>query len=112
MWDPVATSLGSLNPSSPHAHTRPCVQDKQSGGSDEEFDTLKNLTAFLTLSKAEEKGFKPSDFNLSDQEAGSIATVFSRYDTNDDMMLEQSEVSRLLYAPREPGLWAFASLHT
>ena len=70
------------------------------GGNDDEFDTLKNLTAFLTLSKAEEKGFKPSDYNLSDQEAGSIATVFSRYDTNDDMMLEQSEVNRLLCAPR------------
>ena len=72
------------------------AQNKQGGGGDDEFDTLKNLTAFLTLSKAEEKGFNPSDFNLSDQEAGSIATVFSRYDTNDDMMLEQSEVNRLL----------------
>ena len=55
------------------------MQSKQQGGS-EEFDTLRNLTAFLTLSKAEEKGFDPAKFGLSQEEAGSIATVFSRYD--------------------------------
>lgn len=58
--------------------------------------TLKNLSAMLTLSKAEQKGFKPEDFGLSADDAGSIASVFSRFDANDDMVLQEDEVKRLL----------------
>eukprot|EP00884_Botryococcus_braunii_P007804 jgi/Botrbrau1/17024/Bobra.49_2s0080.1 len=57
--------------------------------------TLKNLSAMLTLSKAEKKGFKPEDYGLSANDAGSIAAVFSRFDANDDMVLQEEEVKRL-----------------
>ncbi|KAK9806688.1 hypothetical protein WJX73_008613 [Symbiochloris irregularis] len=57
--------------------------------------SLKFLTTFLTLQKAQEKGFKPESYNLSIEQAGQIATVFSRYDANDDMVLQQREVEDL-----------------
>ena len=84
------------------AEAEHAAQSKQQSGDAEEFDTLRSLTAFLTLSKAEEKGFDPAKYGLSQEEAGSIATVFSRYDTNDDGVLEQSEVNKLLCAPTWP----------
>lgn len=62
-------------------------------------DTFKYLSTFLTLQKAEERGFRPEAYNLSPDDAGKIATVFSRYDTNDDMVLEKREVTDLLYGP-------------
>lgn len=44
--------------------------------------TLVNLSAYLTLDRAREKfGFDPANYNLSDNEAGQIATIFSRFDT-------------------------------
>ena len=58
--------------------------------------SLKYLSTFLTLQKAEERGFRPEKYNLSAEEAGDIATVFSKYDINDDMVLEQREVTQLL----------------
>lgn len=67
--------------------------------SEEGQGSLKYLTTFLTLQKAQQKGFKPEKYNLSIDQAGQIATVFSRYDANDDMMLEQREVEDLLCAP-------------
>ena len=43
--------------------------------------TLVNLSAYLTLDRAREKfGFDPANYNLSDNEAGQIATIFSRFD--------------------------------
>lgn len=68
----------------------------QTGQDSESTDSLKYLTSFLTLQKAEQKGFSREKYNLSSDEAGDIATVFSRYDTNDDMVLEQREVNDLL----------------
>ena len=76
-----------------------CLQKRQEGAGGEEMDTLKSLTSFLTLSKAEDAGFDATKYGLSQDEAGSIATIFSRYDSNDDMILDQSEVNRLLCAP-------------
>lgn len=59
--------------------------------------TLYNLSAYLTLSNARDKyGFDPAQYNLSDREAGEIATIFARYDLNDDMRLEESELRRLV----------------
>lgn len=69
----------------------------QTGQDSESTDSLKYLTSFLTLQKAEQKGFSREKYNLSSDEAGDIATVFSRYDTNDDMVLEQREVNDLFF---------------
>ncbi len=59
-------------------------------------NTLSNLSAFLTLQKAEEKGFVASQYGLSEEQAGQIAVIFSKYDLNDDMRLEKSELNNLL----------------
>ncbi|KAK9866246.1 hypothetical protein WJX84_002186 [Apatococcus fuscideae] len=61
-------------------------------------NTLSNLSAFLTLQKAEEKGFKASDYGLDDAQAGQIAVIFAKYDLNDDMRLEKSELNSLFRA--------------
>lgn len=59
-------------------------------------NTLQNLSAYLTLSKARaDYGFNPADFGLSDKEAGDVAYVFTTYDTNDDNKLELSELKNL-----------------
>jgi len=50
----------------------------------------------LTLSKAKETyGFKPEKYGLSDKDAAEIAAIFSKYDLNDDMRLEELELRRL-----------------
>lgn len=59
-------------------------------------DTLRNLTVFLTLQKAEEKGFSPEKYGLTPDQAADLAGVFAKYDLNDDMVLEPSEVRQLL----------------
>ena len=59
-------------------------------------DTLKNLTVFLTLQKAEQKGFTPEKYGLTPDQAADLASIFAKYDLNDDMVLEPSEVRRLL----------------
>ena len=61
-----------------------------------EASTLRNLSAYLTLSKAREAyGFKPEKYGLSDKDAAEIASIFSKYDVNDDMRLEELELRRL-----------------
>ncbi|DBB06897.1 TPA: hypothetical protein ACH3X3_009554 [Trebouxia sp. C0006] len=61
-----------------------------------EASTLRNLSALLTLSKAKETyGFKPEKYGLSDKDAAEIAAIFSKYDLNDDMRLEELELRRL-----------------
>ncbi|KAF6261256.1 hypothetical protein COO60DRAFT_1503069 [Scenedesmus sp. NREL 46B-D3] len=58
--------------------------------------SLSNLSAYLTLQRAEEMyGFEPAKYGLSEAQAADIAGVFSRYDTNEDGRLEQSELRRL-----------------
>lgn len=61
-----------------------------------EASTLRNLSAYLTLSKARDAyGFKPEKYGLSDKDAAEIAAIFSKYDLNDDMRLEELELRRL-----------------
>lgn len=61
-----------------------------------EASTLRNLSALLTLSKAREAyGFAPEKYNLTDTDAAEIAAIFSKYDLNDDMRLEELELRRL-----------------
>ena len=61
-----------------------------------EASTLRNLSALLTLSKARDTyGFKPEKYGLSDKDAAEIAAIFSKYDLNDDMRLEELELRRL-----------------
>lgn len=61
-----------------------------------EASTLTNLSALLTLSKAKEAyGFKPEKYNLTEKDAAEIAAIFSKYDLNDDMRLEELELRRL-----------------
>ncbi|BDA43763.1 hypothetical protein COCOBI_04-7790 [Coccomyxa sp. Obi] len=58
-------------------------------------DTLKNLQVFLTLQKAEQKGFQPEKYGLTSDQAADLAIIFTKYDVNDDMVLEASEVRKL-----------------
>lgn len=61
-----------------------------------EASTLRNLSAYLTLSKARDAyGFEPQKYGLSDKDAAEIAAIFSKYDVNDDMRLEELELRRL-----------------
>eukprot|EP00879_Flechtneria_rotunda_P014749 GHRR01015413.1.p1 GENE.GHRR01015413.1~~GHRR01015413.1.p1 ORF type:complete len:136 (+),score=54.13 GHRR01015413.1:499-906(+) len=58
--------------------------------------SLANLSAYLTLQRAEEVySFIPSKYDLSEAQAADIAGVFSRFDTNEDGKLEQSELRAL-----------------
>ncbi len=59
-------------------------------------DSLRNLSAYLTLANARDKlGFDPANYGLTEQEAGNIAYAFSVYDTNDNGKLDLSELSTL-----------------
>eukprot|EP01026_Neomeris_dumetosa_P076036 TRINITY_DN811_c0_g1_i7.p1 TRINITY_DN811_c0_g1~~TRINITY_DN811_c0_g1_i7.p1 ORF type:complete len:401 (-),score=83.09 TRINITY_DN811_c0_g1_i7:339-1541(-) len=61
------------------------------------FSTLENLSAYLTLIKAKENlGFKSEDYQVTDEQAGEIALVFAKYDTNEDYRLELSELKSLV----------------
>lgn len=72
-----------------------CTQSKGSAGA-APADTLQNLQVFLTLQKAEEKGFSPDKYGLTPDQAADLAVIFTKYDINDDMVLEPSEVRKLL----------------
>ena len=58
--------------------------------------TLKALSALLTLSRAEEKGFDPASLGLSRDAAADVAALFARWDANDDMVLQPGELSALI----------------
>ena len=71
------------------------VQEKETG----EISSLENLSAFLTLSHAENNyGFQPEKYGLTVKEATNIAVVFSRYDENEDGVLQISEIGKLAYS--------------
>ena len=54
----------------------------------------------MTLSYAENNfGFEPSKYGLTEEEAKDIAVVFSRYDQNEDGVLQTSELGNLVYVP-------------
>lgn len=58
--------------------------------------TLQNLSAYLTLVRAKDLyGFDPAQYGMSEQEAGNIALVFSKYDSNENGRLELSELKAL-----------------
>lgn len=57
---------------------------------------MENLSAYLTLSHAEKEfGFQPEKYNLTEAEAAKVAVVFSRYDQNEDGVLQISEIGNL-----------------
>jgi len=57
---------------------------------------LANLSAYLTLQRAEEVyGFVPDQYGLTEAQAADIAGVFSQFDVNEDGQLEQSELRQL-----------------
>lgn len=67
------------------------LQDITPGG--EGPSSLANLSAYLTLQRAEEVyGFQPEKYGLSEAQAADIAGVFSQFDANEDGRLEQSEL--------------------
>lgn len=51
---------------------------------------------FLTLQKAEAKGFSAEKYGLTADQAADLAVTFTKYDLNDDMVLEASEIRKLL----------------
>eukprot|EP00775_Hariotina_reticulata_P005475 gene5475-5710_t len=58
--------------------------------------SLANLSAYLTLQRAEEVyGFVPDQYGLTEAQAADIAGVFSQFDVNEDGRLEQSELRQL-----------------
>ena len=59
-------------------------------------DSLRNLSVYLLLQKAEAAGFKAEDYNLNGDQVATIATVFNKYDLNDDFVLSTTEVNTLL----------------
>ena len=59
-------------------------------------DMLEDLRAYLTLVKAESmQNFDASEFGLSEKEAGDIASIFSRFDLNDDGVISKDEFKKL-----------------
>lgn len=72
------------------------LQELGSDGSLKGSSSLANLSALLTLQRAEEVyGFQPDKYGLTEAEAADIAGVFSRFDTNEDGQLEASELRNL-----------------
>ena len=61
-------------------------------------DTLKSLSALLTLARAEERGFEPASLGISRDEAADLAAAFARWDVNDDGMLQPEELAALCAA--------------
>lgn len=79
------------------------TQDLTSDGS-LKGNSLANLSALLTLQRAEEVyGFQPDKFGLTEAEAADIAGVFARFDVNEDGQLEQSELRNLWWVSFNTG---------
>ena len=71
--------------------------------------TLVNLSAYLTLDRAREKfGFDPANYNLSDNEAGQIATIFSRFDLVSLLEITAIVASFWATSKSPPNLLAFS----
>jgi hypothetical protein len=59
-------------------------------------DTLRDLTAFLTLQRAEQKeNFDPSALGITEKQAMDYALVFGEVDENEDGALSSEELRRL-----------------
>lgn len=60
-------------------------------------DTLTNLSAYLTLYRAEAQGgFDPSSVGMSEKEAANIALAFGQYDLDDNGRLDSTEFVKML----------------
>lgn len=60
-------------------------QEEGAKSGDASAGTLSSLSMYLLLQKAEEQyGWTPEKEGLSTDEAGTIARLFARYDTNSD----------------------------
>jgi calmodulin len=73
-----------------------------SNEADDSSQLLANLGAYLTLDKAVRLyGFKPEEYDISNEQAAKIAMVFAKFDANDDGVLSEDEFRRLCggYAP-------------
>jgi hypothetical protein len=68
------------------------------GGAPSAADTLKSLSALLTLARAEERGFDPATLGISRETAAELANAFARYDLNDDGLLQPEELAALCSA--------------
>ena len=91
--DKVWSLVSTANLTVTYCHTM-MLQEK--GGDLVPNDSLRNLSVYLTLQKAEQAGFKASDYGLDEEKSAIIAAVFSKYDTNDDFVLSTYEVNQLL----------------
>jgi hypothetical protein len=59
-------------------------------------DMLSDLGAYLTLAKAESmQNFDASEFGLTEKEAGEIASIFARFDLNDDGVISRDEFKKI-----------------
>lgn len=76
-----------------------CAPQAQLGeGKVDTADLFRDLSAYLTLERAEkEGGFQASSYGLSDRQAADVAVVFNQYDTNQDGKLDMAEMQRLWY---------------
>lgn len=60
-------------------------------------DTLTNLSAYLTLYRAESReGFDPLSVGMSEKEAANIALAFGQYDLDDNGKLDSNEFVKML----------------
>ena len=67
-----------------------------SAGGGDAPSTLQNLSALLTLSRAEERGFDAGALGLTGGDAAALAAAFAKYDANDDMVLQPTELSAMI----------------
>lgn len=78
------------------------MQEEEEMSSTRSVDMLSDLGAYLTLAKAESmQNFDASEFGLTEKEAGDIASIFSRFDLNDDGVINRDEFKKLCaeYSP-------------
>jgi hypothetical protein len=67
------------------------------GQATKSMDTLTNLSAYLTLYRAESQGgFDPASVGMSESEAANIALVFGQYDLDDNGRIDRSEFVKML----------------
>jgi hypothetical protein len=72
------------------------MQEMYGQSTGEARDSLKNLSAMLTLSRAKsDLGFDPGQYGLTEKQAGNIALAFSEFDLNDNGSLDISEIGNL-----------------
>lgn len=67
------------------------------GAATRSIDTLTNLSAYLTLHRAESQaGFDPAAVGMSEAEAADIALAFARFDLDDNGRLDAREFAAML----------------